>query len=324
MPTFCRHNRFVQNCPICSRQLDQPGASGARRPATASASAAARAPRRGGAPRRSGQVRVRQVARAADDGYRNPLVPGLKASADALRLAEELAFAAARLAELRADPPGLYAEVAAEPDPEEAIWLAFLIAYLGPQPGADPFGGIAAARTTWASGAVPSLAGARCGPRTAHDPERGDRTLRAYRAWAERAGSQQAALAGEPAWTPERRFARAFERLALPGLHRAARFDFLATLGALGVVDLAADALHLGPDNPVTLAAKRVFAIGDPLLLERRSAALAEAGDLPVAALDLALENWAQPPTRPRITQGASAAVEAAEVPESLADALDL
>ncbi len=38
--------------------------------------------------------------------------------------------------------------------------------------------------------------------------------------------------------------------------------------------------------------AKRVFAIGDPLLLERRAGALAGALEVPVEALDLALANW--------------------------------
>ena len=33
-------------------------------------------------------MRVRQLARATDDGYRNGLVPGLKASADAERLVD--------------------------------------------------------------------------------------------------------------------------------------------------------------------------------------------------------------------------------------------
>ena len=41
-----------------------------------------------------------------------------------------------------------------------------------------------------------------------------------------------------------------------------------------------------------TLAAKRVFAIGDPLILERRARALAEAISVPVETLDLALANW--------------------------------
>ena len=53
-------------------------------------------------------------------------------------------------------------------------------------------------------------------------------------------------LGGDPGWMPERRFARAFERLALPGMNRAARFDLLATLGSLGVYELRAGALGLG------------------------------------------------------------------------------
>ena len=52
------------------------------------------------------------VARAADDGYEHELLPGLRSSVDAGRLADEIAFSAARLDELSADPPGLYAEVA--------------------------------------------------------------------------------------------------------------------------------------------------------------------------------------------------------------------
>jgi hypothetical protein len=42
----------------------------------------------------------------------------------------------------------------------------------------------------------------------------------------------------------------------------------------------------------VTTAAKRALGIGDPMLLERRAAALAEACQLPLASLDLALYNW--------------------------------
>ncbi len=40
-------------------------------------------------------------------------------------------------------------------------------------------------------------------------------------------------------------------------------------------------------------AAKRVFGIGDPLIIERRAHALAEAASTPIEALDLALYNWA-------------------------------
>ena len=61
------------------------------------------------------------MSQAADDGYRHELVPGVKATADAERLAAELAFATARLAELAADPPSLYAQIGAEPDAEEAL-----------------------------------------------------------------------------------------------------------------------------------------------------------------------------------------------------------
>ena len=43
------------------------------------------------------------------------------------------------------------------------------------------------------------------------------------------------------------------------------------------------------------MAAKRVFGIGDPLLLDRRAATLAEAASVPLEALDLALANWASP-----------------------------
>jgi hypothetical protein len=147
-------------------------------------------------------------------------------------------------------------------------------------------------RTTWISGELPGLDGVQTGPRTAHEADRGQVTLRAYRMWAERAGSQALAFSGEAGWPPDRRFARVFERLALPGLHRAARFDLLASLGALGLYELRAGALALGGDDEVTVAAKRAFGIGDPLLLERRAAQLAQAAEAPLEALDLALYNW--------------------------------
>ena len=237
-------------------------------------------------------VTVHRVRTAVDDGYRSPLAPGLKSSEEGRRLAEELAFAATRLQLLGTGRPGLYGDVAAAGDVEERSWLAFLIAYLSPLEEDDPFSAIAAVRTTWRSGELPSLDDLQTGPRTAHDPARGTRTLEAYRAWAERAGSQQSAFGGESGWSAERRFARAFERLALPGMSRAARFDLLTTLGRLGVYDLRAAALQLGAGDHVTIAAKRALGIGDPMLLERRAAQLAEACGFPLEALDLGLENW--------------------------------
>jgi hypothetical protein len=251
-------------------------------------------------------VRVRRVERAPDDGYENDLVFGLRSSVDAGRLAAELAFAVARLDELRDDPPGLYADVALASDREEAAWLAFLIAYLGPLTGDDAFASIEAARVAWRTGELPELDGLELGPRTAHESGRGDATLVAYRAWAARAGSQQAAVTADPAWEPERRFARTFERLSLPGFGRGPRFDFLVTLGALGVVPLAAGTMALGGDatDPVVGAAKRVFGIGDAITLERRATELARETGVPLAALDLALFNWSAPADR-RATMGA-------------------
>jgi len=303
MPTFCRHNHLVQNCSICSREQHvemRPVVTSAAAGASAAPARGARptsvggsARARGSSTRRAPGVTVRRLAREADDGYHSGLVPGLRSSAGAERLAAELAFANARLDRLAADPPGLYAEVAdAAHDLEERTWLAFQIAYLGPLDTEQPFEAIAAARTTWASGEVPDLTTVATGPRGPADATSGARTFAAYRVWAQRAGSQAAAITGESAWTPERRFARAFERLALPGLDRGARFDLLTTLGRLGAYELEAGMLGFGGSDTVTLAAKRLLGIGDPLLLERRAADVAQACALPVAALDVGFFNW--------------------------------
>ncbi|MFZ0040735.1 MAG: hypothetical protein WAK93_05470 [Solirubrobacteraceae bacterium] len=317
MPSFCRHNRLLQNCPICTREQQvelRPVVSpGGQRAPSAGPSSSSTSSRAGTATTRTGaratnRLTVRKLARGAEDGYRSPLVPGLRSGDDARRLAEELAFAATRLATLASDPPGLYAEVADAARPlEERTWLALLIAYLGPLDGEDPFAAISEARTTWESGELPELGGVITGPRTAYVPSRGQRTLEAYRAWAGRAGSQAAAFNGEAAWTPERRFDRVYERLALPGFERAARFDLLTTLGRLGVYELGAQSLHFGGSDEVTLAAKRVLGIGDSLLLERRAADLAAACELPIAALDLGLYNWER---GSRTTAGMGAADE--------------
>ena len=300
MPRFCRHNRFLENCPICSREEPEAAAPAPRR-----ARAGTATPRRTGARRPGGAgVRVHRAERPIADGYANALVPGLRATPDARRLADEIAFAAGRLAELEADPPGLYAEVAALPDAEEALWLAFLVAYLSPTEGDDSFAAIRSVHTPWAAGGLPDLDGVATGPRTAHDPSRGTATLSAYRAWADRAGGQLAALRGEPSWSPQRRHERAFERLSLPGLHRCARMDFLTIAGRIGVVDLLPASLHLQGSDPTTVAAKRVFGIGDAMLLERRARALAAGAGVPLEALEVALFNFG---AETRATLGASA-----------------
>ena len=115
------------------------------------------------------------------------------------------------------------------------------------------------------------------------------------------AGGQAAAFAGEESWDGRRRFARLYERLALPGLSRAGRYDALVTLGRLGLYELRAESLHLAAprgtagEDQVALSAKRVFGIGDPILLDRRAIALAEAAGVAIEALDLALFNWGSP-----------------------------
>jgi hypothetical protein len=306
MPSFCRHSRLLQNCPICTKEQnismrpvvtrfgDVPPRPTST-PTARSASPASRA-RAGGSRGRVGGMTVRRLTRDQDDGFQSGLMPGLKSAAEARRLADEVAFASARCTRLRTDPPGLYAEVAdGGADIEQRSWLAFQIAWLSPLDGDNEFSAIAAARTSWdASGSVvaPDPEHALTGPRGTYDPAAPARTADAYRAWAARAGSQAAAFEGESSWTPERRFDRVYERLALPGLDRAVRFDLLVTLGCTGVYELAAGSLHLGGSDPVTLAAKRILGIGDPLLLERRSAELASAFSAPLQALDLGFFNW--------------------------------
>jgi hypothetical protein len=295
MPTFCRHNRLTANCPICSREQEAELAAKApprARPARVSATPRAKSPARAG---RSGGVVTRRLARAADDGYRSPLAPGLRATADAERLAAALAAAAARL-----QPPGPYPEVATEPDVEDATWLAFLLALAGPDAPALQ-AAVLEARPRWTGGEAPEL------------PEERARAAVAYRAWAERAGSQADAYRGDAAWTPQRRFARVFERLALPGFPRAARFELLATLGAAGLFPMEADALFLAAgEDATTDAAKRLLVSGDKLLLERRARELAEACELPLAAFDRGLALWGTPGAHVDLTEEPPAAVRAA------------
>jgi Alpha-glutamyl/putrescinyl thymine pyrophosphorylase clade 3 len=304
MPTFCRHNRFLERCPICSKTL--PGASAGGRSPRGATSTRDPSARRAAAPRRPrGEgVRVHREGRAQDDGYRSSLLPGVRASADAARLSEEIAFANGRLLALAAAPWGLYAEARklAEDDLRQASWTCFLISYLSPldspPDGADPFAGIRLALERELR-APEELDGIPLGPRTSHDPARGVETLFAYRHWVQSADSEAGAFIGDPDWSPTRRFERLFERLALPGFGRTGRYELLVTLGRLGLYELRADSLHLlgalSSSDLTTLGAKRLFAIGDPIHLERRAAALAKEIAVPVETLDLALANWASP-----------------------------
>jgi hypothetical protein len=297
VPSFCRHNRFIERCPICSKTLPgrSVGGRSQRQPASGRPSPSAGAARRSGGER----VRVRREDRAEEDGYRSELLPGLRASADARRLAGEIAFSRGRLLALGAAPPDLYAEVRslAKDDLEQATWACLLIAYLSPLQGEEPFAGIRLALRGDRQ-AAQELQEIPLGPRTCHDPARSFQTLIAYRRWVGQAGSQELAFVGDPSWNERRRFGRLFERLALPGFPRRGRYELLVMLGGLGLYELQADSLHLGTarepslGDPATLACKRVFAIGDPLHLDRRASALAEAISVPIETLDLALANW--------------------------------
>lgn len=283
--SFCRHNRPTDKCSICSRELDEklrnqapiryvtvkkPGTTATPKSrASASGTRASSSRSSGGA----GRVITRKERRAADDGYRNPLLPGMKATADAERLAGALTLATERL-----QPPGPHPVIADIANLEDATWLAFLIA-LAPELEAV----LTEAEPRWSTRDVSAL------------PEAKQKTANAYLAWVERAGTQQAAFTGESFWTPERRFDRVFERLALPGFGRGARYELLVTLGAAGRYEVEAQSPQFVEDDTTTLAAKRLFVSGDRMLLERRARDFMDAAELPIAALDHGLKVWATP-----------------------------
>ena len=310
MPSFCRHNRLVQNCPICSREQNV-----AARPLVTGGSASAERVREPREPRErperpatvrkarvprsvtkagGNEVKVRRLARGADDGFHSALVPGLKSSEDAARLAEEMAFATTRLLVMEAvaggeshpDADPAWSEIAEDGDLELRTWTA--IRYV------------------------------LDGPRGLNSDDRAEETIAAFETWTARAGSTEGAFTGEPSWTPERRFERLFERLALPGMTRDPRFELLTLLGGLGLYPVRAGALFLTGENEATWAAKRALGIGDPLLLERRAAELATESEAPLGALDLAFHNWGS-----GVRIGAGLADDAEPDPAVLASALD-
>jgi hypothetical protein len=277
---FCRHNRLTSKCPICARELREatpvrhvtvrkPGATSTPKSRAKTAKGSSSSSSRG-----SGRLITRQLAREADDGYRNPLTPGLKATADAERLAIAVTQAHERL-----DPPGPFKAIDEIPDVEHATWLAFLMA-LAP----ELYDVLDATRPDFKDAEhLDALPPAKA------------KTAEAYRAWVERAGTQEAAFTGEESWTPERRFGRVFERLALPGFTRAMRYDLLTALGAADIYPLEGDALHFADGDATTDAAKRLLVSGDRMLLERRARELADASELPISAFDKGLAVWGTP-----------------------------
>ena len=294
MPMFCRHNRLTANCPICRRELQAElrAKAPARPPRRARVgSRGARAARR----RPRGGVVTRQLARAADDGYRNPLVPGLRATADAERLAAALAAAAARL-----EPPGPYPEVADRARPRGGD-VAGVPARARRPEAPELQDAVLAARAAWASGEMPD-AGARAAPPTP--------TARGRSAPARRRRRSR----GEAGWTPQRRFARVFERLALPGF---------APRRALRPADRARRRRPLRRSRPASCTGGgggrddrgRQARCSCPATSCCSSAARATSrrrAEVPLAALDRGLALWGAPgPRRPR-RRGARAAIRAA------------
>lgn len=277
MPTFCRHNRLLQNCTICAREQHfeaRPVVSSSAPKSTQPREERPRAERSprvakaGPARTTTGAVKVRRMARGVEDGYRSPLVPGIKSTEDAERLAEEIAFAATRLSlmeqvaagEQLPDIDPSWSEISAPGDRDARTLIAFQHVLDGPR-------------------------GLKSGNR--------DDAIAGFEAWGARAGSFAEAFQGETSWTPERRFERLFERLGgVRGLSRDTRYDLLTLLGRLGVYEIRAGRLFPTGENETTWAAKRALGIGDPLLLERRAGELAVACGVPVEALDLALHNW--------------------------------
>src|SRR5947207_2536982 len=100
--------------------------------------------------------------------------------------------------------------------------------------------------------------------------------------WPTRSAS---ARAGWPSSPPRRRG-------STRGFARPARYDLLVTLDRLGLAEVTATALHADDSDDASLSARRVFGIADRFLLERRAGDLAEACDVPLEALDLALANF--------------------------------
>ncbi len=214
-------------------------------------------------------MRVRRLARGVEDGYRSQVIPGVKSSEDAERLAEEIAFSATRLSLMEQLTAG--AEVESAPEAWREISAP----------------GDLVARTQLAIRHV------LAGPRGLDSGSRVADATAGFEAWGARQGSVDQAFMGEPTWTSERRFERTFERLGgVRGLSRDTRYELLTLLGRLGVYELRAGRLFPSGENEVTWAAKRALGIGDPLLLERRAGVLAQASGVPIEALDLALHNW--------------------------------
>ena len=233
MPTFCRHNRFLERCPICSKTL--PG--NAPRDGPRAARRRARGARAGGAAARSarrarGRRRCACAASSAraEDGYSSRSCPAcaprptprawprrsLSRTAACCVLARRRARRRASTREVARWRASDLEQATLDLLPDRLPVPAGGRRAVRRHPSAARCRGRRASALARTSRDVDARARAR-----SHDPARGARDARAYRAVGARgrpAIGQQARFAGDPSWTPQRRFERLFERLALPGL----------------------------------------------------------------------------------------------------------
>ena len=193
MPTFCRHNRLIQNCPICSREQ-----SVELRPVISSSAPRSSQDRAGDASGSAASVAARGARRTAACASNGS--PAAPTTATGRRWPPGCARAPTRSASRRSwrlrpggwrcsrrSPPGLYAEVAdGNGDLEDRTWLAFLIAYLAPLEDDDPFASIRRVWVPWRS-VDDAVAGGRPdraadGPRSQPRPRDGRGVSRVGRA----------------------------------------------------------------------------------------------------------------------------------------------
>ena len=206
MPTFCRHNRFIERCPICSKTLpgNEPPARTPQR-APEQRRARARGTRRRARRRAADGLRVHREGRAADDGYARELVPGPARLRRRPAPGGEIAFSSARLPRSPRSRRAPTARRATRPRAATSSGppgSCFLLAYLSPLPRASSRSPGVRGRAR--RGAEPRRHAASSGtarrrprgPRSSHEPGSGTRDAAAYAQWAERAGGAGGGLHG--------------------------------------------------------------------------------------------------------------------------------
>ena len=254
VPLFCRHNRLTANCPICSRELAAERAGAPRPPGPRARAARARPAAPAAPPRRRHQARRPRGRRRLPQPARPRPARDRRRRAPRRRARAGPTPGSSRPARTRRSPRS---RCRRRRSGSRSCSRSSRPARTSCTRRSSP------SRPGWASDEVPEhprRRPAHRSPPTAPGPSAPAR--------------RPTAFLGEPAWTPERRFGRVFERLALPGLRpRAPRYELLADARRRRPLD--ARGRRAAPrrgDDATTLAAKRVLVSGDAMLLERRAA----------------------------------------------------